>query len=379
MNTEAEYDVVIIGGGLAGLSLSIQLNNAGYKVAVLEKDQYPRHKVCGEYVSMESMAFLERTGVAISLMKLPVINTLQLSDVKGRVLNTPLPQGGFGISRHKLDATLAMIAQRKGVALFTNTKAEDVRFEDDVFSVKAGTKVFTAKVVCGCWGKRSNVDNKLERNFIKEQKKALNNFIGVKYHIKHPWPEHLIALHNFKGGYCGISRVENDTCCLCYMTTAKNLQVSGNDIKQMEQKILMQNPYLKEIFGHAVFMYEQPLTISQISFQAKEAVQGNVLMLGDAAGMISPLCGNGMSMAFHSSVMAYEAIDSFLKQRTTREQMEGQYAERWHKQFSKRLGMGRFIQSRFGKEKSTSFFLGAMKLFPFLQKPMIKAATGQTF
>ncbi len=379
MSTDPEFDVLIIGGGLAGLALSIQLNNSGYKVLVLEKDNYPHHKVCGEYVSMESKAFLERTGVPISLMNLPVINTLQISDTRGRVLNTTLPQGGFGISRYKLDATLAMVAQRKGVSLLTNTRAEDVQFAEDVFSVKTSNKTFTARMVCGCWGKRSRLDTKFQRDFIKSQKNALTNFVGVKYHIKYPWPEHLIALHNFRNGYCGISRVEDETCCLCYLTTAANLQESGNDIRQMERNILTQNPYLKEIFAHADFLFDQALTISQISFREKELVQDHVLMLGDAAGMISPLCGNGMSMAFHSSVMAFDVIDQFLQKRMSREQMEIAYAKRWNKQFAKRLDMGRFIQRYFGKERDTSLFLNAMKLLPFLQKPLIRATAGKAF
>jgi len=379
MNTEPEYDVVIIGGGLAGLSLSIQLNDAGYKVIVLEKEHYPRHKVCGEYISMESKPFLERLGIPITLMKLPIINMLQVSDIKGRVLNANLPQGGFGMSRHKLDATLATIAERKGIKLLNNSKADDAQFEDGIFRVKAGRNLFTAKVVCGAWGRRSNLDTKLHRSFIKEQKKTLNNYVGVKYHVRYPWPEHLIALHNFKNGYCGISRVEDDKCCLCYLTTAANLQVSGNDIKRMENKILMQNPYLKEIFSHLTILYEHPLTISRISFQKKEQVQDHIIMLGDAAGMISPLCGNGMSMAFHSSLMAFDSINDFLQQKINRVQMEIAYSKRWNQQFSRRLSMGRFLQSRFGKEQGISFFLKFMKALPFLQKPLIRATAGEAF
>jgi len=379
MNIEPAYDVLIIGGGLAGLALSIQLSNAGKKVLVLEKDQYPRHKVCGEYISFESKPFLERIGLAISLMKLPEINTLQVSDTKGRVLKAKLPQGGFGISRYKLDATLATIAEQSGVNLLCNTKADDIIFEKGVFTVKAGDRMYTAKVVCGAWGKRGNLDNKLLRDFAVEKKQGLNNFVGVKYHIKYSWPEHLIALHNFRNGYCGISRVEDDRCCLCYLTNAANLQESGNDIKQMELEILMKNPHLKKIFAHADFLYEHPLTISQISFRKKGLVQGHILMLGDSAGMISPLCGNGMSMAFHSSLIAFDAIQDFLEEKVSRAQMEDAYTKRWNKQFASRIGMGRFIQSRFGKEWQTSLFLNSMKLFPFLQKPMIKATAGKEF
>ena len=77
----------------------------------------------------------------------------------------------------------------------------------------------------GCaFGKRSNLDVKWKRDFLKQKPGKLNNYIGVKYHIKSDFPADTIALHNFKNGYCGISKVENDEHCLCYLTTAKNLK-----------------------------------------------------------------------------------------------------------------------------------------------------------
>lgn len=378
MTKDNVYDVVIIGGGLAGLSLAIQLA-AQYNVLVLEKEDYPRHKVCGEYISMESKPFLERLGLPISGMQLPVINHLQVTDSKGNILNAPLPQGGFGISRYKLDAALAALATWKGVTILKKTKADKVTYNDNVFTVNAGNESYTARVVCGTWGKRSNVDVKWQRTFIKTPNKGLDNYIGVKYHINYPWPESLIALHNFKNGYCGISRVEEGKSCLCYLTTAANLQQCDNDIKKMELQILMRNPHLKEIFSTADFLYEQPLTISQISFQKKEQVRDHVLLLGDAAGLITPLCGNGMSMAFHAAKIAYEVVNDFLQGHLTHAQMEAKYTLCWQQQFARRLLVGRFLQSRFGKEKATSFFLKTVNTLPFLKRPLIKATSGKPF
>jgi len=379
MTREPEYDVLVIGGGLAGLALAIQLRSAGYNVIIMEKDNYPRHKVCGEYISTESKPFLQRIGLQLSDMQLPAINTLQVSDTKGLSIHTALPQGGFGISRYKLDAALATLVQQKGGILLTDTKADEVQFADGMFSVKAGNKIFSARVVCGTWGKRSNMDIKLQRPFMQQQKKALNNYVGVKYHIRYPWPEQLIALHNFRDGYCGISRIEDDKCCLCYLTTAANLQESGNDIKKMEQHILMQNPHLQELFANADFLFEHPLTISQISFERKGQVQDHILMLGDAAGMISPLCGNGMSMAFHASLIAFDSVNDFLQRTISRQQMENTYTAKWKVQFSKRLSMGRFLQSRFGKERTTAVFLGVLRTLPFLQRPLISTTSGKPF
>ncbi len=111
------YDVIIIGGGLAGLSLAIQLAHSKRKVALFEREKYPFHRVCGEYVSMESWNFLERTGLHLSEMQLPRITELQVSSVTGITLHHSLLPGGFGISRFTLDASLAELAKEKGARI----------------------------------------------------------------------------------------------------------------------------------------------------------------------------------------------------------------------------------------------------------------------
>ena len=287
MDNGTVYDVAIIGGGLAGLSAAIVLSRKGYKVLVLEKDVYPRHKVCGEYISMESKPFLEGLGLPIGAMALPVINKLQVTDTRGNEVSATLPQGGFGISRYVLDDALARLAQQAGATLLTKTKVDNVQQANGGYAVTVGTHSYTAKLVCGTWGKRSNIDVKWQRPFITGKNKALNNYIGIKYHITYPWPADVIGLHNFANGYCGISQIEDGKYCLCYLTTAANLKNCGNDIKRLEREVLMKNKVLEQIFTNAVFDEGFPVTISQISFDKKELVHDGVLLLGDAAGMIT--------------------------------------------------------------------------------------------
>src|SRR5436190_18160453 len=102
-----EYDVAIVGGGLAGLALSVQLAKHSHKIVVLEKEQYPFHKVCGEYISLESWDFLVGLGLDLDTMNLPVISRVQVSAPNGKLLDHKLPLGGFGISRFLLDHRLA--------------------------------------------------------------------------------------------------------------------------------------------------------------------------------------------------------------------------------------------------------------------------------
>jgi len=381
---QQRYDIAIIGGGLAGLSLSIQLVKKGHSVVLFEKEAYPFHKVCGEYISMESWNFLKGLGLPLAQMGLPQINTLQLTAPNGKTFTTQLPLGGFGISRFLLDASLAAIAKQQGVFIAEKTKVESVVFDKHfVVSYQAsGTpfeQVLTASVCCAAWGKRSNVDVKWKRAFITKDNLKNHNYAGIKYHIKTNAPQNTIALHNFEMGYCGLSKIEEDTYCLCYMTNAKHLKKHKGNIKKMEEDVLYKNPHLKAIFENSTILKNFPVTISQINFNKKATVENNILMLGDAAGTIPPLCGNGMSMALHSSKLAAPLINDFLSGTISRQQMETNYRLAWKKNFAKRVWAGRLLQRFFGRTAATNLFVSLFKRLPFMAAAVIKKTHGQPF
>lgn len=379
MNSQPSCDIAIIGGGLAGLTFAIQAADAGYRVILFEKETYPFHKVCGEYISMESHDFLERCGVPLDDWSLPGISKLQVSDTKGQLYNFKLPLGGFGVSRYQLDHALYQLALQKGVTVFTGCKVNDVLYSGNEFIIQTNQSEHTARIAAGSFGKRSNLDVKWNRAFASAKPGKINNFIGVKYHIQYPHPADTISLHNFSNGYCGISRVENDTCCLCYLTTAENLRRAGNSIAEMEKQVLAKNSQLKTIFEGATYLYDQPLAISQVSFQQKTQVENHVLMLGDAAGMITPLCGNGMSMAMHAGKIAFENARLYLSGQTNRAGMEKQYEMQWQQQFGTRMRVGRAVQYFFGGSWSTSVFLRTMQAFPKFSGMVIGQTHGKPF
>lgn len=374
-----EADLTIIGGGLAGLSLSIQLAKTGYNVVLFEKEKYPFHKVCGEYISLESWDFILSLGLNLEEMNLPIIKKLIVSSPNGKYIEQELPLGGFGISRYTLDNELSKIARNAGVKIYEETKVNDIVFKDDVFTISTSAFSIQSKVAAGTFGKRSNIDIKWLRDFIQKKSNNLNNYIGIKYHVQTDLPANTIALHNFKDGYCGISKVEDNTYCLCYLTTAENLKANNNSIAEMEKNVLLKNPFLKQIFSSAAFLPGFPATISQISFDKKSQVENHALLIGDAAGMITPLCGNGMSMALHASKISFRCIDNFLQKKISREQMEYQYTKKWKHQFAGRLRMGRIIQRLFGKKFITNVFIAVVKPFPFIIRRLIRSTHGKPF
>jgi flavin-dependent dehydrogenase len=315
-----------------------------------------------------------------------VIKRLLVSAPGGEYIEQALPLGGFGISRYKADEALAAIARTHGVALFESTTVKDIFFEKNGFRVPTTAGNFQARVACGTFGKRSNLDIKWKRPFTRERPTKLNNYIGVKYHIRpagdnpnDEYPADLIALHNFRDGYCGISKIEDDRYCLCYLTTARNLQMNGNSIPEMEKNVLRQNPFLEKIFSSSVRLFDNPVTIAQVSFEKKSQVENHILLIGDAAGMITPLSGNGMSMALHGSKIAFRCIDAFLRGQLARHEMEQEYIDQWNRQFGKRLLMGRLLQRVFGSDSGTNFLIHLLKPFPRLVTFLIRQTHGQPF
>ena len=141
----------------------------------------------------------------------------------------------------------------------------------------------------------------------------------------------------------------------------------------------MQNPVLYKVFTDAEFLYDAPVTISQISFEKKAQMEQHALLLGDAAGMITPLCGNGMSMALHSAKIAGGLVDDFLQDRISRSEMEKSYIAEWKTIFSKRITLGRFVQNNFGKGWVTSAFLKTANALPFVKRALINGTSGSVF
>ncbi len=377
MQTDKVYDIIIVGGGLGGLCLSIQLAKKGISVWLAEKEIYPFHKVCGEYISNESRAFLQKLGVDLSTAA--NIDHLMVTNTTKSCFKATLPLGGFGISRYLLDEQLKNIAIRSGVHISEQTKVTDISMQQEVFNVKANGQWIRGKICCMASGKKSNLDVQLKRNHLSRHDKNLDNYIGVKYHVKYPIPAGQIQLHNFKNGYCGISAIEDGKHCICYLTTAANLKKANGDIKLMEQKLLSENRYLKAIFEQGTFLYEKPLTISQVSFKNKNIIENNIIMLGDAAGMITPLCGNGMSMAMHASKFAAEEMMNFLSGNISRLEMEQNYMRRWKNQFNGRLKTGRLVQRFFGRERTTGIFIFLMNTISPLAKFIISKTHGKPF
>ncbi len=369
-------DILIIGGGLAGLCNAICLSQAGLNVHVIEQKTYPAHKVCGEYISNETLPFLQSIQINIAELRPSRISRLMLSSPSGSSVSLPLGLGGFGLSRYTLDHFLYMHALQYGVRFSLNERVDSIVFHDDRFTVQLASGRFEkSKIVIAGYGKRSNLDKFLQRPFISKR----SPYVGVKYHIRTDFPRDLIALHNFEGGYCGISAIENGQYCLCYLSNRNNLKEAGS-IEALEELILKKNPYLKHILENSEFLYDKPLVINEISFESKKPVENHLLMCGDAAGMITPLCGNGMAMAIHSAKLLSGLIIRYYNNPDFgRDHLEHYYQKEWNRLFASRISRGRRIQQLFGRKTISNLTIQSLRFLPPVASMIVKSTHGKPF
>jgi len=364
--------VIIIGGGLAGLTCAIHLLRTGLPVMLIEKTVYPQHKVCGEYVSNEVLPYLSSLGINPFLKGAVGIEQLTFVAASGTALNTELPLGGFGLSRYQLDQYLYERVVELGGIVETG-QVTDVHFRNDEFEVLTQLSgILKAKLVIGAYGKRSALDQKLSRSFIQQK----SHWLAVKSHYSGAYPKGLVGLYHFEGGYCGVSGVENGRINICYLADYNSFK-KYKHLAAFEQQVLHQNKPLQQILKDSKMLFEQPMSISQVSFAKKEPVCEHILMIGDTAGLIHPLCGNGMAMAIHSAKICAELSVSYLEGTITRKDLEKKYSKAWNLHFSGRIRAGRLLSAVIRKKLLFRILLALLAKFPHLLTILIKRTHGQ--
>lgn len=364
-------EIIIIGGGLAGLTAGIHLSKLGRTVLLFEKNDFPKHKVCGEYISNEVLPYFDFLEIDLSSLSPVNIAKTELSTVSGKSISAMLPLGGFGVSRYALDHLLYQKALANGCKIIIDAVI-NIEFHNDKFAISTAENQFQSDLVIGAFGKRSAMDQKLHRNFIDKK----SPWLAVKAHYTGVFPNNLVALHNFRGGYCGVSNVENNAINICYLANYESFKKYKN-LDEYQEKVLFQNPHLKKIFENSQLLFDKPITISQISFERKNPVDNHILMVGDTAGLIHPLCGNGMAMAIHSAKIAVELIVDYKNGVISRIELEKKYTEKWQHHFSQRIRIGRFLAALLQNEWRARIAMKVLLTFPFLLPKIIQRTHGK--
>ena len=363
-------EIAIAGGGLAGLTAAIELKRMGREVTVFEKHCYPRHKVCGEYLSAEVLPYLETIGVDLS--DAPRITRLRLQSGNARPVWSELPLGGLGISRFALDQRLYEAASRLGVC---------VRFESirEIHSGESGhilhtnTGEYHAGQVLAAWGKRSNLDRQQSRPFFGKK----SQWMAIKNHYKAAYPPDQVGLYTFRGGYGGLSVTETGAVNFCFLIRQERFS-EFNSPESCCREIISAHPGLREALGEASPLFPRPLAISQISFDAKQRRSSGMLFAGDAAQLIHPLTGNGMAMAILGGRMASRQIGPALGAPGHESEMATVgYEGKWERSFQSRLRSGRVLQWLLTRSRLTNSLVGVAGAIPGLLPRIVSKTHGR--
>jgi flavin-dependent dehydrogenase len=197
-------------------------------------------------------------------------------------------------------------------------------------------------------------------------------------HYEYDMPEDLVELHSFQGGYAGLSKIENGLVNCCYLATFDSFK-PYKDIDKFNEQVLSQNKNLNHFFKTARPAWEKPISISQISFEEKRPVENDILMIGDTAGLIHPLCGNGQAMAIHSAALSAQHVDAFLSGSIDRDGMNAAYSTAWNKQFSQRMRYGRWLQRVLLNKNLTNLAYRSLAVVPAALPWIVRKTHGKPF
>jgi flavin-dependent dehydrogenase len=331
----AQYDLIVAGGGPAGSACAITAARLGAKVLLLEKDRFPRQKVCGEFVSPESLGLLHgllKSGLLKdgcltngTLTPAPqnddlfssapqVLSSRIFLDNKSLTLSVSPP--AQSIPRFDLDPALFHAARNNRVAAQEDAAVSEVR-RNDFFHVAAAEKTYTARAVVNATGRWSRLT--------QFDVTGKDKWLGLKAHFTESSPPQSVDLYFFPSGYCGVTPVSARSVNACAMVRS-DVAHTLDEVFAKEPRLWQRSRAWQPLFT--------AVTTSPLYFREPETECDGMLLAGDAAGFIDPFAGDGISLALQSGTLAAESIIPFLRGSCSLEQAHRQYRAAYRKRFT---------------------------------------------
>lgn len=300
------WDVIIIGGGLAGSAAAIHLARAGKKVLLLEKEACAHHKVCGEFISSEAENYLSELGVDLKNLGAEPIKYIRI--IRGdKATQARLPFSASSLSRFALDEKLLQIAIENGVHVKREANVTELLHSEEYWLVKySNNETASASAVFLATGKHN----------LKGWPRAMglqNDMIGFKMHFKLEQSQaEKISQHVeiilFDGGYAGLEPVENGLVNLCLVVRKSKFAQCQKDWSQLLKYISKSSPYFARRMHGASTSWKQPVAIFGIPYgmvyKDTEKEPRGIYRLGDQMAVIASFCGDGMAIALHTAQLA---------------------------------------------------------------------------
>jgi 2-polyprenyl-6-methoxyphenol hydroxylase-like FAD-dependent oxidoreductase len=312
--------ITIVGGGLAGLTLGIGLRQRGVPVTIWEAASYPRHRVCGEFISGNGQAVLKRLGLLGLFEQAGAVRAHTAMFVFGRSRSPVhrLPEPALCLSRHAMDALLAKAFQGLGGELRQNTRWTSGEFGEGILRAA---------------GRRAQPT---ERGW---------HWFGVKGHVPRSSPLNLEAdleMHLSSAGYVGVNRINHGDINVCGLFRARR----GGPQPDSRKQWLRGDPgsLLDERLEAAQFDEQSLCSVAGLSLKPQRAATKSECCIGDALTMTPPITGNGMSMAFESAELAIEPLIVYSGGEMDWAQARLRIASACDSAFSRRLAWARLVQ-----------------------------------
>lgn len=322
------YDLIVIGGGPAGTSAAITAARLGAHVLLLERGRFPRHKVCGEFVSGESLELLQRL--------LDPTHQMLLSDavriprarlfVDGHQLETAVNPRAASISRFDLDQALSSSAVSSGVKIRQQATVQDVS-GDGPFRITTSTGEFESRAVIDATGRWSNLNASPNGDGKPREK-----WLGLKAHFTERSPDKSVDLYFFEGGYCGVqpvdlqhsdSRQERvNVCAMVRADVASNLADVFPQHPALQRRSLDWQPLMETV------------STSPLIFAKPRPERDGILLAGDAAGFVDPFVGDGISLALRSGSLAAQSLARFFSKEISHPQAQWQYRQNYERELA---------------------------------------------
>ncbi len=388
MSLPSWCSVAIIGGGPAGSALAALLAAQGRRPVLLERDHFPRPKLCGEFLSMESQGLLARVGCLDEVKALcpAPLTRARFYTPSGREVAFDLGGQAWGLGRAAFDETLLRHAQRRGALAFEGATVTRLtrkpgcveleverRRPDGTFSKGR----MRADLVVAAYGRRNQLDGALGRADAGRR----SPFIGYKLrHEFRPGAQAAatrlygaVEVHLFNGGYCGLSFGEDGSVNACLLAHERLLRETGAPtVRDLPLFLSRLSPSLRARFAD-LRPAGVPLAAAQLAFSLRTTGEGPVLFLGDAAGMIAPLCGDGQSMALEGAILLAELMESGDDATLAR-----RWEKAWRRRFAARLRVGRGLQNLLMRPAVAEAAARAVGAWPALAAPLLAMTRGST-
>lgn len=374
---EHDVDVVVVGGGISGSCIAKALAEKQSRTALIDRRAFPRHKVCGEFLSPEAQSTLQALGLTETIVSLhPTrIERAQLIFEQGGEIELPIPGDAWGLSRYIMDEALHTAAMQSGVQLHLSTTVTGIEQHGKGYTVRTkqgtDTNLFHARAVIAAWGANSQISNAGHRPDAAAS--CQQAYIGVKTHYAGLRMDSVIEMYFFDGGYLGLCPIEDGSVNAAALLNRSEFVKAGKSVLSILEAAIQRNRRLAERLATAVPVHDTQAAIAPVYLQHKPTPWNGLPRIGDAAAMIAPLCGDGMSMALRSAALCAPLADSFLRGSISLLEWEQRYTHAIRQEFARPLRWASLLQWFMSKPTVQELLPSAARFAPLLANSLFRA------